>query len=91
MSNEGTDRPGGQANEGEGNRTAARRYNKAQAEFAKSGKVDDAAEEAKQALDDSEQREELESAEEEGRSHARAEDPAVREKKTGSKSDGKAR
>ena len=38
-------------NQGEGNREAARHYNEAQQEFAESGKVEKAAQEAKKALD----------------------------------------
>lgn len=38
-------------NEGEGNRTAARRYNKDTAEFVQSGKVEDSAEKARKAVD----------------------------------------
>jgi hypothetical protein len=60
----------GQKNEGEGNKTAARRYNKDQQDFVKSGQVDDAAERAKRALEGNEGGE-LERAEDEGRSHAR--------------------
>ena len=40
-----------QQNEGEGNRTAARDYNKAQQDFARSGKVDDKAREARKAVE----------------------------------------
>jgi hypothetical protein len=60
-------------NEGEGSRTAARRYNKDQQEFIKSGKVDKAAQEAKEAIE-SDEADELEEAEEEGLSHRRGED-----------------
>lgn len=59
-----------QQNEGEGNKTAARRYNQDQQEFAKSGQVESAAEQARRALDGKEG-EELKKAEEEGRSRAR--------------------
>jgi hypothetical protein len=59
-----------QRNEGEGNQTEAKRYNEAQAEFAKSGKVADAAEDAKEALEGPE-REALEEAEAKGKSHAK--------------------
>jgi hypothetical protein len=41
----------GQKNEGEGNKTAARHYNKATTEFAKSGKVEEKAQEARKAVD----------------------------------------
>jgi hypothetical protein len=60
----------GQQNEGEGNKTAARRYNQDQQEFAKSGQVERAAERAKRAVEGGEH-DELEKAEDEGRSHAR--------------------
>jgi hypothetical protein len=65
-------------NEGEGNKTAARHYNEAQHKFAKSGKVDKAAEKARRALD-SDEASDLEQAEEEGRSHTKEEDPRVAE------------
>ena len=55
-----------QRNEGEGNRTAAREYNKAQQNFIRSGKVKPAAEAAEHALDTPE-REEMEKAEKVGR------------------------
>ena len=57
-------------NEGEGSRTAARNYNQKTREFIDAGKVDDAAEAAKDALDGDE-RSELESAEQVGKSKAR--------------------
>lgn len=41
----------GQKNEGEGNKTAARHYNEATTEFAKSGKVEEKANEARKAVD----------------------------------------
>ncbi|MFY9657813.1 MAG: hypothetical protein WAK01_14755 [Methylocystis sp.] len=59
-----------QQNEGEGNQTEAKRYNEAQAKFAKSGKVAEAAENAKEALEGPE-REALEEAEAKGKSHAK--------------------
>jgi len=69
-----------QRNEGEGNRTAPRVYNRATKEFVRSGKVEKQADLAKQALD-SPQRAELERAEESGKSKSRGEDPAVLRKK----------
>jgi hypothetical protein len=60
----------GQRNEGEGNKTAARHYNDDQHRFAESGRVEEEADRAKQALDGKEG-DELRHAEEEGRSHAR--------------------
>jgi hypothetical protein len=69
--------PGGvQPNEGEGSRTAAREYDRAAEKFAKSGKVEEKAREARDAVDSSEGPE-LERAEAEGRRHAKGEDPAV--------------
>ncbi len=59
-----------QRNEGEGNRTAAREYNKKQQEFIESGKVPDAADKAKRAVEGDEA-ERLKRAEEAGRSKAR--------------------
>ena len=56
--NQSTDRGNqgkpGFENEGEGNKTAARNYNKATEEYVKSGKAEHAAQEAKQALDSDE-------------------------------------
>jgi hypothetical protein len=69
--------PGGaQPNEGEGSRTAAREYDRAAEKFAKSGKVEEKAREARDAVDSSEGPE-LARAEAEGRRHAKGEDPAV--------------
>jgi len=65
------------ANEGEGNKTAARHYNEAQQAFAKSGKVDEKAREARDALDGPEG-DALKRAEETGKSHAAGEDPAIK-------------
>lgn len=61
---------GKQPNEGEGNKTAARQYNKDQREFVKSGRVDRAADEAAQAISGNE-KDELKRAEEVGRSKAK--------------------
>jgi hypothetical protein len=55
--------------QGEGNYTAARRYDKAQQEFVESGQVDDAARRAEPRS--AEERDELQKSEEEGRRHAR--------------------
>jgi hypothetical protein len=65
-----------QKNEGEGNKTAAEAYNREQAQFAKSGKVEPAAKDAERALHTGEA-EELRKAEEAGKQHAHGEDPAV--------------
>jgi hypothetical protein len=67
----------GQANEGEGNKTAARHYNEAQASFARSGKVAGKAREARDAIDGAEGRE-LDKAAAEGKSHSAGEDPALK-------------
>ena len=58
--------------QGEGNYDAARRYDKAQRDFVESGQVDDAARKAKP-----KNAEELRRAEQEGKSRAKDEDPAV--------------
>jgi hypothetical protein len=67
----------GQANEGEGNKTAARHYDDAQTAFAKSGKVADKAREAADAVDGPEGKE-LEKAAAEGKRHSHGEDPAIK-------------
>ena len=64
---------GGQKNEGEGNKTAAREYNKGTTEFAKSGQVEGKAREAKQAMQGREA-DEMRKAEREGKSHSHGED-----------------
>ena len=67
--------------QGEGNYDATRRYDKATTDFVQSGKVEQAAQNAKpksQAEAD-----EMRRAEQEGKSHAKGEDPALR--KGGSK------
>jgi hypothetical protein len=63
-------------NEGEGNRTAARAYNKAQHDFATSGKVGPAAQDAAKAVDGAEAKS-LKQAEQEGKRHSHGEDPAL--------------
>jgi hypothetical protein len=67
----------GQANEGEGNRTAAKQYEKAQREFVQSGNVDRKAREAEQAIDGDEAKA-LERAEAEGMRHVAEEDPEIK-------------
>jgi hypothetical protein len=69
-----------QRNEGEGNRTAARQYNEAQHRFVQSGKVDEKAREAEQALD-SPEKSVMERAEAVGKRHKRAEDPEITRKR----------
>jgi hypothetical protein len=71
------DKPAGQRNEGEGNKTAARQYNEAQRQFVDSGKVDENARAAEKALDSAE-RTELENAELVGKRHIAGEKPAVK-------------
>lgn len=63
-----------QKNEGEGNRTAAKEYNKETRDFVKSGRVGEAASEAEKAMSGAE-REELETARKEAATHAREHDP----------------
>ena len=63
----------GQRNEGEGNKTAAREYNKETTAFAKSGQVEGKAREAKQAVDGKDA-DKLREAEREGKSHSHGED-----------------
>jgi hypothetical protein len=66
-------------NEGEGSRSGARAYDEASEKFAKSGKVDEKAREARQAVDGPEGKQ-LERAEAEGKRHAKGEDPALNRK-----------
>jgi hypothetical protein len=61
--------------QGEGNKEAAKNYNEAQQKFVKSGRVEQAAEEAEPKS--KQEAEELERAEAEGLSRAKEEDPAV--------------
>lgn len=62
--------------EGEGNRTAAGRYNQAQQQFVKSGKVEERARDAAEAVGG----QELEAAEAMGKAQVAGEDPAIRER-----------
>jgi hypothetical protein len=62
--------------EGEGSYTAARAYDRDQHQFAQSGKVEKAAEEAERSLDTD--RAELDEAEAEGKRHSHGEDPALK-------------
>ena len=68
--NPAADQTNNQANEGEGNRTAARRYNQDQQEFVQSGKVKQAAEDAK-----GQDPAEAEAAEKAGKERAKGLDP----------------
>jgi len=62
---------------GEGNRAADRRYREATEKFVAEGKVEPAADEALRAMNDPDEREELERAEEIGRSRAKEHDPEL--------------
>jgi hypothetical protein len=66
-------------NEGEGNRTAARKYNDATRRFVQSGRVEESGEQAKSAIQGDEKGE-LERAEKAGKNKIREEDPAVERK-----------
>jgi hypothetical protein len=74
--------PEDQRNEGEGNRTAARQYDEDTERFVKSGRVLDAAREARAAVD-SDAALELAEAQRIGKSHAKEEDLAVKRDKSG--------
>ncbi len=65
-----------QANEGEGNHTAARHYNESQKAFVDSGKVGPAADKAVEAVDGPDG-DALRAAEDAAKQRARGEDPAV--------------
>jgi hypothetical protein len=67
----------GQPNEGEGNRTAARRFNEAQQGFARSGKVEEKAKAAERAVEGKEG-DALREAELIGKRHAAEEDPEIK-------------
>ena len=64
------------SNEGKGGRTAPRQYNEAQRRFAQSGKVDKQERGAERALATPEKRV-MDRAKAVGKSHKRAEDPAI--------------
>ena len=55
---------------GEGNRAADRRYRESTERYVKSGAVEPAAKEARRAVDDKSEREELEKAEDQARHHS---------------------
>jgi len=69
----------GQQNEGEGSRTAAEAYDREARRFAQSGKVEEKAKEARDAVEGPEG-EELAAAEAQGRRHSKGEDPEVKRK-----------
>ena len=64
-------------NQGEGNREAAHEFNEQQHQFVEEGRVEESAKRAKKAVE-SEEKRDLEKAEEEGKSHAREFDPNVK-------------
>lgn len=74
---ERTAAPAEPLNEGEGNRTAAREFNREQQAFAQSGPVEQKAREAEAALAGGE-RKSLKKAERAGRRRSRGEDPEVK-------------
>lgn len=74
---EHTAAPSQQANEGEGNRTAAREFNREQHAFAQRGPVEQKAREAESALGGAE-RKSLKKAERAGRRRSLGEDPEVK-------------
>jgi len=69
----------GQQVQGEGDYEAGRRYDKAAREFAESGKVEPAARDA--APDSAEEAEQMQQAEEAGKSHSKGEGPLVSRKR----------
>jgi hypothetical protein len=71
-----------QRNEGEGNKTAAKEYNKAATRHAESGRSDEAARKARQAMDTPEGTA-MREAEIEGKRHAKGEDPQLYRKSKG--------
>jgi hypothetical protein len=68
---------------GEGNYKAAEEYDEAQREFVESGKVEQAARDAKPKT--KAEAEEMEKAEQAGRSRAKGEDPAIKRKSDSNK------
>ena len=66
--------------QGEGNYDATRRYDKAATDFVQSGKVDQAARDARPKSDA--EADAMRKAEQEGKSHAKGEDPALRKGST---------
>jgi hypothetical protein len=72
-------RPDMDGNQGEGNRGAAKAYNEDTKEFAQSGKVREQGEKARRDLEGPDG-DELRRAEEEAKSHAKEEDPALRKR-----------
>lgn len=77
-----TDRKIGSDNQGEGNRDAANAYNEDTRDFIKSGKVEQAAQDAKKSLNGDEAAE-LRKAEKEGMSRAKGKDAKISVWQTG--------
>ncbi len=69
-------RPDMSGNQGEGNRGAAEAYNEGARQFVESGRVEEQAQKARRDLE-GEKGDELRRAEQEGKSHAKGEDPAL--------------
>ena len=65
--------------QGEGDYNAGRRYDKASRDFAESGRVEPAARDA--VPDDAREAEDIEPAEQEGKSHSKGEGPLVSDKR----------
>jgi hypothetical protein len=76
---EAKDQAGAWPNEGEGSKTATKAYNKGVQDFEKTGKVEEQARAAAEAVDGPEG-ESLRQAEEEGKRHSHGEDPALKVK-----------
>ena len=74
------------AMQGEGNRTAARRYNEETTDFARSGRVEQAAREARP--EGADEARDMERAEAEGKSRSRGEDPLLRKRPDGGQDKG---
>ena len=68
---------GNAKNEGEGSRSGAKAYNDATRKFVVSGRVGEAAQSAKRAVEGGE-KSDLQQAEAEGKRHSKGEDPALR-------------
>jgi hypothetical protein len=69
--------PKASPNEGEGNRSATRRYNSRVKKFAESGQVEAASRDAAAALDDPQEAKALRKAERAGKARSHGEDPAI--------------
>lgn len=76
MDTQGMDKKKNPDLQGEGNYEAARRYDKATTDFVQSGKVDEAARNARPKNET--EADEMQKAEQQGKSHAKDEDPALK-------------